>query len=127
LNKEALKSSENKSDPTTVVVVDTWNHTDFMCKNYILNELDNIVYDVYSQIKSEKALWETLDKNYKVEDADVKKFIVIKFLDFKMVDSRIVMSQVQEFQLILHDIYVEGESLSELFQVATIIEKLSPS
>jgi hypothetical protein len=37
------------------------------------------------------------------------------------------MSQVQEFQLILHDIYVEGESLSELFQVATIIEKLSPS
>jgi hypothetical protein len=74
-----------------------------------------------------KALWEALDKNYKVEDADVKKFIVIKFLDFKMVDSRIVMSQVQEFQLILYNIYVEGESLNELFQVATIIEKLSPS
>jgi hypothetical protein len=27
----------------------------------------------------------------------------------------------------LYNIYVEGESLNELFQVATIIEKLSPS
>jgi hypothetical protein len=57
----------------------------------------------------------------------VKKFIVIKFLDFKMIDSRIVMSQVQELQLILHDIYVEGVSLSELFQVAATIKKLSLS
>jgi len=37
------------------------------------------------------------------------------------------MSQVQELQLILHDIYVEGVSLSELFQVAATIKKLSLS
>jgi translation elongation factor EF-Ts len=83
LTKEALKLSKNKSDHTTVVVVDVWNHTDFMCKNYILNELDNTFYDVYCQIKSEKALWEALDKNYKAEDAGVKKFIVTKFIDLK--------------------------------------------
>jgi hypothetical protein len=44
-----------------------------------------------------------------------------------MADSRIVMSQVQEFQLILYDIYVEAISLNESLQVATIIEKLLPS
>jgi len=44
-----------------------------------------------------------------------------------MADSRIGMSQVQEFQLILYDIYVEAISLSESFQVAIIIEKLLPS
>jgi len=37
------------------------------------------------------------------------------------------MSQVQEFQLILHDKHVKGTSLSESFQVVTVIEKLSSS
>jgi len=37
------------------------------------------------------------------------------------------MSQVQEFQLILHYIHAEGISLSESFQVTIIIEKLSSS
>jgi len=40
-------------------------------------------------------------KKYKPKDIGIKKFIVGKFLDFKMVDSRTVMSQVQEFQLLL--------------------------
>ena len=44
-----------------------------------------------------------------------------------MVDLRTVMSQVQEFQLILHDIHAAGMLLSESFQVAIIIEKLPPS
>lgn len=30
--------------------MDAWNYTDFMCKNYILNVLDNTLYDVYSSI-----------------------------------------------------------------------------
>ena len=35
-----------------------------------------------------------------------------------------MVSQVQEFQLILHEIHSEGMVLSEAFQVAAIIEKL---
>jgi hypothetical protein len=70
-----------------------------MLKNYIFNGLDNTIYNVYSSIKSTKALREALDKKkkYKDEDVGMKKFIVIKFLDLKMIDSRTVMSQVQEF------------------------------
>ena len=49
-----------------------------------------------------------------------------KFLDYKMLDSKTVISQVQDLQVILHDIHAEGMSLSESFQVAAIIEKLSP-
>ena len=44
-----------------------------------------------------------------------------------MVDSKIVLSQVQEIQLILHEIHAEGMFVSESFQVATIIEKLPSS
>ena len=67
-----------------------------------------------------------LGKKYKTEDAGLKKFVVGKFLDYKMFDSMTVISQVQDLQVILHDIHVEGMSLSESFQVAAIIEKLSP-
>ncbi|XP_076923420.1 uncharacterized protein LOC143585546, partial [Bidens hawaiensis] len=56
-----------------------------------------------------------------------KKFVVAKFLDFKLIDSKTVMSQVQYLQVVLHDIHAEGMSLSETFQVACIIEKLPPS
>ena len=40
-----------------------------------------------------------------------------------MVDNKTVISQVQEFQLILHEIEAEGMILPETFQVATIVEK----
>ncbi|GKA47325.1 hypothetical protein Tco_0740208 [Tanacetum coccineum] len=49
-------------------------------------------------------LWESLERKYKTEDADTKKFVVL-----------------------LHDIHAEGMTLSETFQVAAIIEKLLPS
>ena len=51
-----------------------------------------------------KKLWASLDKKYKTEDAGTKKFIVGQFLKYKMVDNKTVISQVQEFQLILHDV-----------------------
>ena len=75
-------------------------------------------------IKTAKELCESLDRKYKTEDAGAKKFVVGRFLDFKMVDSKTVISQVQEIQVILHEIQAEGMILSETFQVAAIIEKL---
>ena len=44
-----------------------------------------------------------------------------------MVDSKSVSSQVQDMQLILHDLDVEGMKLNETFAVAAVIEKLPPS
>ena len=44
-----------------------------------------------------------------------------------MVDSKTVVSQIQELQVILHEIHTKGMMLSETFQVATIIEKLPPA
>lgn len=44
-----------------------------------------------------------------------------------MVDSKTVISQVQEIHIILSEILAEGMMLSETFQVAAIIEKLPPA
>ena len=72
-----------------------------------------------------KKLWASLDKKFKTEDAGTKKFVVGRFLEYKMVDNKTVISQ--EFQLILHEIEAEGMNLPETFQVATIVEKLPPA
>ena len=48
-----------------------------------------------------------------------------RLLDYKMVNSKVVVSQAPELQVILHEIHAEGMMLNETFQVATIIEKLS--
>ena len=71
-----------------------------------------------------RELWKSLNRKYKTVDAGMKKFVVGRFLDYKMVDSKTIISQVQDLQVILHEIHAEGMMLSESFQVAVIIEKL---
>ena len=126
LQEDAPALKEDETDRQVVAAVEAWKHADFLCRNYLLNGLDNTLYNVYCAFNTARELWESLDKKYKTEDAGLKKFVVGKFLDYKMLDSKTVISQVQDLQVILHDIHAEGMSLSESFQVATIIEKLPP-
>ncbi|KAL5575820.1 hypothetical protein UlMin_017519 [Ulmus minor] len=127
LTENAPVLKDNEQDIQTVSAVDAWKHSDFLCRNYVLNGLTDSLYNVYSDKKTAKELWESLDRKYKSKDARSKKFVVGWFLDYKMVDSKFVISQVQEIQVILHEIHVEGMYLSETFQVAVIIEKLPPA
>ncbi|GJW89787.1 pol polyprotein [Tanacetum coccineum] len=115
------------SNAQAVQAVEAWKHSDFLCHNYVLNGLIDPLYNVYCKTTTAKELWESLERKYKTEDAGTKKFMVARFLDYKMVDSKSVVSQVQDLQVLLHDIHAEGMTLSETFQVAAIIEKLPPS
>ncbi|GKE14549.1 pol polyprotein, partial [Tanacetum coccineum] len=110
------------SNAQAVQAVEAWKHSDFLCHNYVLNGLIDPLYNVYCKTMTAKELWESLERKYKTEDAGTKKFVVARFLDYKMVDSKNVISQV-----LLHDIHAEGMTLSETFQVDAIIEKLPPS
>ncbi|XP_076948604.1 uncharacterized protein LOC143620918 [Bidens hawaiensis] len=127
LTETVPQVDEGAMDAQSLSAVQAWNHSDFLCRNYVLNVMVDALYNVYCKAKTAKELWELLDGKYKTEDAGTKKFVVAKFLDFKMIDSKIVMSEVQDLQVILYDIHAEGMSLSETFQVACIIEKLPPS
>ena len=127
LTETAPEISEELSDVQTLSAIDAWKHSEYLCRNYVLNGLVDSLYNVYCKITTAKELWESLDRKYKTEDAGTKKFIVARFLEFKMVDSKTVMNQVQELQVILSEILSEGMVLGETFQVACIIEKLPPS
>lgn len=56
----------------------------------------------------------------------MKKFIIAKFLDFKIVESKDVVTQVQELQLIIPNLHAKDFFTNYTFHVATIIEKLTP-
>ena len=106
---------EPGTDRDSVLVVDAWTQGDFLCRNYILNGLDDFLYNVYSPVTTAKKLWANLEKKHKTEDAGTKKFVVGRFLAYKMVYNKTVISQVQEFQLILYEIEAEGMNLPETF------------
>ena len=122
LDCRCSKFKEDERDIQVISVVDAWKHFD-----YVMNALTDSLYNVYSNKKTDKELWESLDHKYKTEDAWVKKFVMGRFLNYKMVDSKTVVSQVQELHVIFHEIHVEGMMLSKTFQVATNIEKLPPA
>ena len=93
----------------------------------IMNGLANSLYHVYIDNKAAKELWEFLFRKYKTEDARGKKFVVGRFLDYKMMDSKTMASQVPEIQVILHEIHAEGMMFNETFQLVAIIEKFPSS
>ena len=96
LTKNAPKLRKGQLDIQAISVVDAWKHSDFLCRNYVLNGLVDSLYNNYSDKKTAKGLWESLDRKYKTENIRAKKFIVGHFLDYKMVDSKNVVSQVHE-------------------------------
>ncbi|XP_009760954.1 uncharacterized protein [Nicotiana sylvestris] len=107
-------------------MTEAWKHSDFLCKNYILSGLEDDLYNFYSNVETSKELYDALEKKYKTEDVNLKKFVAAKFLDYKMVDNKPVITQVQELQVIIHDLLAEGLIINEAFQVASMIEKLPP-
>ena len=75
-----------------------------------MNDLTDSLYNVYSNKKTTKELWESVDRKYKTEDVRAKKFDVGCFLNYKMEDSKTVVNQVQELQVILYEIHVIGSN-----------------
>ena len=116
----------DNTDPRALASLDAWKHGDFLCKGYIQNRLVDQLFSVYSEVKTSKDLWDALEKKYKSFNVGSGKFATSKFLKFVMVDSRPIMDQVHELQLIFQEIAEEGMKLCETFTVNCFIEKLPP-
>ena len=56
LTENTLKLLNKESTIIIVEAINAWKYSNFMYKNYILNGLDNILYDVYNFIDSVKSL-----------------------------------------------------------------------
>nr|XP_015888322.2 uncharacterized protein LOC107423301 [Ziziphus jujuba var. spinosa] len=121
-----MPPSNEESDKETLMAVDAWKHFDYLCQNYILNGLSDALYGVYCGTKSANELWETLDNKYKTENVGSGKFVVGRLLDYVMVDSKSLMSQVHELQVLIQELLTEEMTINEAFQLTSMIEKLPP-
>ena len=55
----------------------------------ILECLTNILFDVYSSDSyTAKTLWEKLDQTYNTDSQGLEKYVVAKFLHFKLADTK---------------------------------------
>ena len=90
---------DGEQDKDFLISLDSKKSVAYLFWSYAMNFLNNSLYDVYYVKKSVKELCESLTKNIDW-DARAKKFVVDCFLTYKMMDSKTIISQVQEFQVI---------------------------
>jgi hypothetical protein len=70
-----------------------WKDNDYLCKNFILNGLGDNLYEIYDTVKY---VWDTLQKMYDNEEAGSKKFVVSRYLNYRMTDDKSVEEKSHE-------------------------------
>ena len=53
LTEDAPKLKEDEHDIQVITVVDAWKHSNFLCKNYVMNVLTDSLYNMYSNKKKQ--------------------------------------------------------------------------
>ncbi|GAA0140542.1 hypothetical protein LIER_35257 [Lithospermum erythrorhizon] len=94
---------------------------------HILNHMVDTLFDLFMVHKFSKIIWEALGNMYGADDAGKKKYVVGKWLGFKMVGGEPIMDQVHEFENLCTDVTNEGMKLDEIFLVNVLLEKFPPS
>ena len=81
-------SREEETDPQVLMAFNAWKDSDYLCQKYVKNSLNDSLYNVHTSKSSSKELWDSLGWKYKTEDTSLKKYIVGRFFEFQMVDSK---------------------------------------
>ncbi|XP_058762700.1 uncharacterized protein LOC131636071 [Vicia villosa] len=100
---------------------------EMLCRGHILNTLSDRLYDLYTDNSSATEIWKALEFKFKVEEEGTKKFLISKYFDFKFIDSKVILPQVHELQVLVNKIKAVKIDIPETFQVGAIIAKLPPS
>lgn len=54
LMEDAPKPKECETNVQVVSAIDAWHHSDFLCKNYVMNGLSDTLYNVYIRGKKKQ-------------------------------------------------------------------------
>ena len=104
LDKDLKTLEEPKEDDTQEVVKERKKHEEdeLICRGHILNALSNRLYDLYTNTKTAKKIWEALEKKYKAKEEGTKKFLITQYMKFKFHDDKLLLPQIHELQIIMN-------------------------
>ena len=54
IRKDVPKATTDPPTREMLLTIEAWTQSDFLCRNYILNRLENNLYDIYSSYKTAK-------------------------------------------------------------------------
>ncbi|XP_062086306.1 uncharacterized protein LOC133792418 [Humulus lupulus] len=129
LDKDLKAIEPAQEDDTQEVIKERKKHEEdeFICRGHILNALSNCLYDLYPNTKTAKEIWEDLEKKYKAEEEDTKKFLITQYMKFKFYDMKLILPQIHELHIIVNKLSTLSIILPEQFLVRAIIAKLPHS
>ncbi|KAL0455091.1 UNVERIFIED_CONTAM: hypothetical protein Slati_0848300 [Sesamum latifolium] len=94
----------------------------------ILSALSNTLFDVYCfESYTANSLWHELDQKYNIEEQELKKYSVFKFMRYQMVEDRSVAEQTHEIINLEHALADAEIKLPEKFMLMSIVEKFIKS
>ncbi|KAL5553812.1 hypothetical protein UlMin_041213 [Ulmus minor] len=95
-----------------------------MCRGHILNTLSEKLYDFYNSMKTPKEIWTALEYKYKAEKEGTDKFLIFKYFEFTMVETKPTLDQIHELKIMVTKLRELNVEIYESFQVGAIITKL---
>ncbi|KAL5551476.1 hypothetical protein UlMin_001652 [Ulmus minor] len=75
-----------------------------MCRGHILNTLSDRLYDLYNSMDTPKEIC-------------TDKFLILKYFEFTMVETKHVLDQIHELQIMLSKLYELKVEISESFNI----------
>ncbi|KAL0448446.1 UNVERIFIED_CONTAM: hypothetical protein Slati_1401000 [Sesamum latifolium] len=96
-------------------------------RGYLLNHMNNTLFDLFVNQKSAKKIWNTLETRYEVDDVGKKKYVIGKWLQFRMIDDKPIMDQVHKYENLVEDVLSEGMKMFDILQANILLKKNFPS
>ncbi|OIT31168.1 hypothetical protein A4A49_63487, partial [Nicotiana attenuata] len=100
---------------------------ELMCRGHILNTLTDRLYDLYQNLKSPRKIWTALQSAYENEKRVIDKFLSLKYFEFKMVDTKPIMDQIHELQILVSKLSDLEVKIPDTLQIGAILSKLPSS
>ena len=116
--------------PLPVVCEDAvrrWEDANTSAIGRLLAVLSDTLFDSYRSYTIAGELWEELENKYSATDYGNESFLVEKYMTFQMVESRSIVEQAHEVQLMVRDLGQYDTVLPEKFQVNMLLAKLPTS
>ncbi|KAL5583024.1 hypothetical protein UlMin_015466 [Ulmus minor] len=86
------------------------------CRVHILNTLSYMLYDFYNSMETPKKIWTTLEYKYKAKKEGIDKFLIFKYFKFTVVETKYVLDQIHELQIIISESFQAGAIITKLLQ-----------